>query len=132
MLICKKKGKLNKILKCGALAVMLGVAGSAYAAGTSTAYIPVGSSSATGSNVTATGTSGTLTVTSSGPVFYVQGYAKVYKNWWPDTIKANLIANPGTSTSTSFTTTSGEQYYAQANTQANTTQISGSAKVTVK
>jgi len=126
MLICKKKGKLNKLLKCGAFAIMLGVAGSAYAGGTSTAYIPVGSSSATGSDVTASGSSGTLTVTSSGPTFYVQGYAKNGSS-----IVASLIANPGTEKTTTFKAKSGTKYYAQANTQANTKQISGAARVTV-
>lgn len=127
MLICKKKGKLNKILKCGALAVMLGVAGSAYAAGTSTAYIPVGSSSAVGSYVTATGTSGSLRVYSAGPAFYVQGYAKNAGG----SIAASAIAYPGTEQNRTFSAQSGARYRAEAYTQANTKQISGGAAVTV-
>ncbi|KYD23658.1 hypothetical protein B4113_3023 [Geobacillus sp. B4113_201601] len=57
-------------------------------------YMELGNSSAKGAPVKATGTSGTLAVSSSGPAFYVQGYAKKQINWWPDSIVASAIAYP--------------------------------------
>lgn len=131
MLINSKRKKVNKLFTAGILAVLIGVPGAVYAAGTSVASIAPGSSSAQGSIVTATGTSGNLTVSSSGPAYYVQGYAKRSISLWPDTTAASAIANPGTTKSVNFSSVSGYKYYATAYTQANTTSIYGEARVKV-
>lgn len=131
MILNRAKKKTNKIFASFVLILSLAIAGSAFASGTSTATIYKGSSSATGSTVTATGSTGKLTVLSSGPTYYVQGYAKRSISYWPDSNAASLIAYSGQTKTASFTATRSSGYYAKANTQSNTTSISGRATVTV-
>ncbi len=76
MVVNKARKTKAKGLPLFILVLVLSIAGSVYAAGTSIAHISPGASSATGTPVKATGASGTLAVSSSGPAFYVQGYAK--------------------------------------------------------
>lgn len=57
----------------------------------STASIYLGISSDTGDPITAEGNNGILEVSSSGPVYYVQGYDKKQITLWPDAIVASLI-----------------------------------------
>ena len=130
MLVNKAKKKANKWFPILGLVLAFGIAGSVSAA-TSTANILPGSSSAEGSTITAPGTSGKLTVSSSGPAYYVQGYAKKSISFWPDSTAASKIAYPNTTVSTSFSATKGDKYYAQAYTQANATSIYGEAKMTI-
>lgn len=131
MIINKAHKKRAKWLPSLILALALSISGSVYAAGTSVAHISPGSSSATGTPVKATGTSGTLEVSSSGPAFYVQGYAKKQIDWWPDSTVASAIAYPSQTVTKYFTAESGSYYYAQAYTQANATSIYGEARVKV-
>lgn len=131
MILNRAKKKTGKLLASFVLVSSLVVAGSAFASGTSTATIYQGSSAATGGTVTATGSSGKLTVFSSGPTFYVQGYAKKVVSLWPDSNAASAIAYSGQTVSKAFTATKSTGYYAKANTQSNTTSISGRATVTV-
>lgn len=131
MVVNKARKTKAKGLPLFILVLVLSIAGSVYAAGTSIAHISPGASSATGTTVKATGASGTLAVSSSGPAFYVQGYAKKQINWWPDSTVASAIAYPSQTVKKSFTAENGSFYYAEAYTQANATSIYGEAKVTV-
>lgn len=131
MLVNKVKKNHYKWLAPFALVLSLSVAGSVAASGTSIASILPGVSSDTGAAVKATGSSGKLVVSSSGPTYYVQGYAVKQISAWPDSNVASLIAYPGQSKSTTFTSSSGAYYYAKAQTQSNATSIYGEAKVTV-
>lgn len=132
MIISKKKGKISKVLCSSALAVMLGIAGSAMAAGTSNASISPGSYKATGNVVTATGTSGSLNVESSSSVSYVTGYAKKEISWWPDsTVQTGTAYSSSPVKNKQFSAEKGSRYFAEAYTQHNTTSIYGLAQVKV-
>lgn len=131
MLINSKRKKRHNWIAAGALALIISVTGTVYAAGTSVASIKPGSSGATGSIVKATGKSGNLTVKSSGPTYYVQGYAKRSIKYWPDSTAASSAANPGVTKNVKFASVKGHEYYAKANTQANTKKIYGEARVKV-
>lgn len=131
MIINKAHKKRAKWLPSLILVLVLSIAGSVYAAGTSIAHISPGSSSATGTPVKATDSFGKLQVSSSGPAFYVQGYAKKQIKWWPDSTVASAIAYPSQTVIKYFTAESGFYYYAQAYTQANATSIYGEAIVNV-
>lgn len=120
-----KKKKLPVV--AALLSVSLFTASFAMAAGTSTASIRPGSSSATGATVTATGSTGSLSVSSSGPTFYVQGYAKRSISFFPDSTAASRTANPSQTVRAGFTATSGNKYYSTANTQSGATSIYGEA-----
>lgn len=128
-MIINKAQKKKRLLPMTAAALSISVlcATAAMASGTSTASIRPGKSTATGSTVTATGTTGSLKVSSAGPTFYVQGYAKREIDFWPDSTAASRTANPSQTVTSGFSATKSHQYYSQANTQSGATSIYGEA-----
>jgi hypothetical protein len=125
----KSKGWMTPVL----VLVLIGTIGTAVqASGTSIAHISPGESTAEGSRVQASGTSGKLVAESSGPTYSVDGIATRYNGIWPDPTMARVVAGPGKGpVSATFKATSGSKYYAEAYTQYRTTSIYAEAKVTV-
>lgn len=124
--INNKKGSLVIIL---ALTLALFFTMSTVYAASTRANIYPGKTSDTSSSITATKTSGQLTVTSGGPNYYVQGYAKKEISFWPDSTAASLTAYPGQNRATNFSATKGSPYYAQINAQSGGSGVYGEAIV---
>lgn len=129
-MVINSSAKMNKswiVLLVLTIALFLSV-GSVYAASTR-ANISPGVTSDTSSSIKATSSSGNLTVESSGPNYYVQGYAKKEISFWPDSVAASLLAYPGQNRSTNFSASTGSYYYTSINAQSGSTGVWGESVI---
>lgn len=132
MILNKASNFRKKIIITLSLVTALFSSVSVYANSSSQATISPGSSTATGPEVAAPpGSTGTLEVQSSGPTFYVQGRTKQTTFLIPDSTVASGIGYPGQPYSSTFTIESGNSYYAEAVTQANSSDVTGFARFTI-
>ncbi|MGE7983636.1 hypothetical protein [Solibacillus sp. NPDC093137] len=127
-----KKSYMGLVFAMLMILLLSAVSSAVHAKGTSVAHISPGQSSAEGSQVQATGSTGKLTVESGGPTYSVDGMATRYNGIWPDPTVARAVGYAGKGAVTeTFTATSGSKYYAEAYTQYNTKTIYAEAVVTV-
>lgn len=129
-MVINSSAKMNKkliVVLALTMTLLLSV-GSVFAASTR-ANISPGVSSATSSSIKATNSSGSLTVESAGPNYYVQGYAKKEISLWPDSVAASLLAYPGQNRATNFSADTGSLYYTTINAQSGSTGVWGESVI---